>query len=279
MGSIYCCWTSAAYSEDLDAFLRADRKGDDEVRGSAGVPVSVASVELMAPRSGRSWPSSADELMAVQRTLADLDAELWHPPAELTAVRVGASFLCFERGSAGRGQAGDRGWAAAATLSGHQILETVTVTGVAPAPYIPGLLALREGGLRAMAIEGLRSRPDVCLVDAAGRDHPRHGGMALHLGSDMAVPTVGVTNRPLVATGGSPGGRRFARSPLLLDGRLVGWWVRTRSGAHPVAVHAAWRTDADTAYDVVVAAVGAHRTPEPLRVARRAARDARAASG
>jgi deoxyribonuclease V len=236
----------------------------------------IASVELVALDNGRHWPSSPDELIAMQRVLADLDVEPWQPPADVTAARVGGCFVCFERGSAGPGHTGDRGWAAAAILHGHQTVETVTVSGVAPAPYLPGLLALREGRLRAMAIDALRSPPDVCLIDATGRDHPRHAGMALHLGAALAVPTIGVTNRPLLAAGGSPGAQRFARSPLLLDGTQVGWWVRTRPGAHPVAVHAAWRTDADTACRVLVAAVRGRRTPEPLRVARHAARVARA---
>jgi deoxyribonuclease V len=222
------------------------------------------------------WPSSPDALIAVQGALADLEVEPWRPHDDATATRVGGCVVCFERGSAGPGHAGDRGWAAAAILHGHQTLEIVTVSGFAPGPYMPGLLALREGRLRASAIGALQSPPDVCLVDATGRDHPRGAGMALHLGAALGVPTVGVTNRTLVAAGGSPGAQRFARSPLLLDGTLVGWWVRTRPGAHPVAVHAAWRTDADTARRVVVAAVRDHRTAEPLRVARRAARVARA---
>jgi deoxyribonuclease V len=236
----------------------------------------VASVELVALANGQQWPSSPGELIAVQRVLADLDVEPWQPPDDLTTTRVGGCYACFEPTSAGPGNAGDRGWAAAAVLRGRQTLETVTVTGVAPAPYMPGLLALREGRLRMMAIEALRSPPDVCLVDAAGRDHPRRAGMALHLGAALGVPTVGVTNRALVAAGRSPGAQRFTRSPLLLDGKLVGWWVRTRPGARPVVVHAAWRTDADAACRVVAAAVWVHRSPEPLRVARRAARLARA---
>jgi deoxyribonuclease V len=42
-----------------------------------------------------------------------------------------------------------------------------------------------------------------------------------------------------------------------------------------VAVHAAWRTDPDTALQVVRAAIRRARTPEPLRRARTAARSAR----
>ncbi|HZD75056.1 MAG TPA: endonuclease V, partial [Actinomycetota bacterium] len=56
---------------------------------------------------------------------------------------------------------------------------------------------------------------------------------------------------------------------------LVGYWLRSRAGAKPVAVHAAWRTDPNTAVEVVLAAVRRHRTPEPLRRARTTARAAR----
>jgi deoxyribonuclease V len=254
------CGSSSRGNRDRPASNRRSRAASAGVdRGGIGPfraeTVPIATVELVALDNGRRWPSS---------------------PEDVTATRVGGCFVCFERGSAGPGRTGDRGWAAAAILRGHRTLETVTVSGVAPAPYMPGLLALREGPLRAMAIEALRSPPDVFLIDATGRDHPRHAGMAFHLGAALGVPTVGVTNRTLVAAGGSPGPERFARAPLLLDGTLVGWWVRTRPGAHPVAAHAAWRTDADTACRMVVAAVRAHRTPEPLRVARHAARVARA---
>jgi len=42
-------------------------------------------------------------------------------------------------------------------------------------------------------------------------------------------------------------------------------------------VHAAWRTDPDTAVEVVRTAIRRARTPEPLRRARTAARAARGA--
>ncbi|HJS56827.1 MAG TPA: endonuclease V, partial [Vicinamibacteria bacterium] len=60
-----------------------------------------------------------------------------------------------------------------------------------------------------------------------------------------------------------------------LGGELVGYWLRTRVGTRPLAVHAAWRTDPDTAADVVLSASRA-RTPEPLRRARWRARETRA---
>jgi deoxyribonuclease V len=54
--------------------------------------------------------------------------------------------------------------------------------------------------------------------------------------------------------------------------------VRTRPGTRPLAVHAAWRTDPDTAVEIILSTLAGHRAPEPLRRARRAAREARAAA-
>jgi deoxyinosine 3'endonuclease (endonuclease V) len=35
--------------------------------------------------------------------------------------------------------------------------------------------------------------PEVLVVNATGRDHPRRAGLALHLGAVLRLPTVGVT--------------------------------------------------------------------------------------
>jgi deoxyribonuclease V len=116
----------------------------------------------------------------------------------------------------------------------------------------------------------------VLVVNASGRDHPRRAGPALHLGAVLGLPTVGVTTRPLVAQGAWPTDARGGTAPLLLGGEVVGRWVRTRPGAKPVAVHAAWQTDPDDAVQVVLAATRRARTPEPLPRARTLARTGRA---
>ncbi len=150
------------------------------------------------------------------------------------------------------------------------------VSGVLGAPYEPGLLALREGPILEAAVRALPRQPDLLLVNATGRDHPRRAGLALHLGAVLAIPTVGVTDRPLLSRAEQPADLRGARTPLVLEGEVVGYCIRTRPGTRPICVHAAWRTDPETAAEVVAALVRRHRTPEPLRLARRAAREARA---
>jgi deoxyribonuclease V len=221
------------------------------------------------------WPRSPGELLDVQRRLAATEPLAWTPPSG--ALAIAGCAVRFPRGVSGAGSAGDPAWAAAAVLRGRVLLAESAVAGQAGAPYAPGLLALREGPALQGAVEALGVVPDALLVDATGRDHPRRAGLALHLGAVLDLPTVGVTHRPLVAEGAWPEDVRGAWSELVLDGERVGAWLRTRPGVRPVAVHAAWRTSVDVAVEVVLAATGGHRTPEPLRGARRLARTARSA--
>lgn len=206
------------------------------------------------------WAGSREELEDLQRELARRSPEPWVARGPFT---VGAAFAAFSTRADRAGL--ERGWAAA--VAGEHRAE---LAFLAAAPYEPGYLALREGPALEAVVRALAGMPDVLLVDATGRDHPRGAGLALHLGAVLDLPTVGVTDRPLVATPDAEG-------RLLLGGREVGRLVRTRPGARPVCVHAAWRTDVETACRVVLAcATGRARTPEPLRLARFLARSARA---
>jgi deoxyribonuclease V len=229
-----------------------------------------------APRTiAATRPPSAGELVDVQRALGAAEPPPWRPRAGAPPA-VGACAVCFPRGETGAGNRGDRAWAAAAVMRGRRTIADAVAAGEAGAPYAAGLLALREGPALEAAVRRLAVAPDVLLVDATGRDHPRRSGLALHLGAILGIPSVGVTHRPLLATGAWPEDARGATSPLELDGERVGAWLRTRAGARPVAVHAGWRTDVDAAVEVVLAGSRGHRTPEPLRRARRLARLARA---
>jgi deoxyribonuclease V len=219
------------------------------------------------------WPTTAHELIQLQHALGESTPASWQPPT--TPQRIGACFVCFEQAQ-GAGGVGDRGFAGAAVTERRRLLAGETARGPAGGPYLPTLLALREGPLLEQAVRALPTAPEVLLVNATGRDHPRRAGLALQLGAVLGLPTVGVTTRPLLAQGAWPADARGATAPLRLGGEVVGCWVRTRAGAKPVAVHAAWRTDAADAVQVVLAATRRARTPEPLRRARTLARTSRA---
>lgn len=251
------------------------------------------------------WPQTAEELVERQSDLAAQadDAAVWVPPPG--PLRVAAVFSAFPTGVRGPGAAGDRVWTAAVVWQGAtadadapsgveavrrrdaapirvaaagRLLAESTQAGAAGAPYVAGLLGLRAGAVMERALREACAdvRPDVLLVDATGRDHPRGAGLALHLGAVLDLPSVGVTNRLLVASFEPPDDHGGAVSELRLQDRIVGFALRSRAGAKPIFVHAGWRTDARTALAVVRPLVGRWRTPEPLRLARHAARVARA---
>ena len=92
---------------------------------------------------------------------------------------------------------GDPAWAGAAVVaSGHRIT-SAEAAGFAGAPYEAGLLALREGPLLEAAVRSLPRLPEVLLVNATGRDHPRSAGLASSTASTasanfVAMPTSAV---------------------------------------------------------------------------------------
>jgi deoxyribonuclease V len=263
-------------------------------------PLKVAAVEA-------SWPETEDELVEVQRDLGRRaeDALGTSPWAPGPNPRIGGVFVAVDDAENENALEAQRAWAAAVVWSpttspfrrGGEPYRTsdralrgrrdvprraldveaqVVVTGRVSAPYRPGLLALRQGPILTEAVNALDIAPDVLVVDATGMDHPRRAGLAVHLGAVLDLPSVGVTHRPLLAVGDRPLPVRCARSPVTLDGELVGYWVTTRPRSRPVLAHAAWRTSAETAAQVaLLASTPAARTPVPLQEARRVSREAR----
>jgi deoxyribonuclease V len=262
-----------------------------------------------SPEGG--WPEEADGLVALQAELGQrAEKAVTADPFRLPATPlIGGCFVAFARGEAGPGRPGDRAFAAAVVWEpGHEallrrgrggvparsehkalrgtsrdvprraadVLDQAVVEAAVGAAYVPGLLALREGPVLAAAVAAMTRGPDVLLVDASGTDHPRRAGLAVHLGWALDVPTVGITRRPLGATGEPAEAVRGAWSPLRLDGDVVAASVCTRTGARPVVAHAGWRTDVETAVAVSLAAsTEGARAPVPLQEARRVAREAR----
>jgi deoxyribonuclease V len=192
-----------------------------------------------------------------------------------TSMMIAGCWVCFPRGVTGPGTDHDPAWCAAVIMSGGQVIEQQMISGRARAAYVPGLMALRIGPLMEQTVRRLSRLPDVVLLDATARDHPRGAGLALHLGAELEMPTIGVTHRPLLASGDWPADQRGATSPLRIGDSIVGCWLRPQAGVRPLAVHPGWRVDLATAVEVVTFLTRRRRTPEPLRRARQLARRTR----
>ncbi|HET9646780.1 MAG TPA: endonuclease V [Microlunatus sp.] len=219
------------------------------------------------------WPTDAETLIAEQERLAAASPQ----PVGIDGDRslITGVWVCFPRGISDSPDGAEHAWCAAHSTRAGTAVERRASEGTVDAPYVAGLIALRLGPLLDRLVRSLTERPDVLLVDATARDHPRRAGLAWQLGAVLNIPTIGVTHRPLVAGGDWPDEERGAMSPIRIDATTVGCWLRTQRGVRPLVVHPGWQVDLDTAVAVVMA-VSRRRTPEPLRQARQLARSARA---
>ncbi|HRD25851.1 MAG: deoxyribonuclease V [Methanoculleus sp.] len=147
------------------------------------------------------------------------------------------------------------------------IVERVSVSVVTGYPYIPGLLAFREGPALIEAFRRLRSEPDVIFFDGHGIAHPRGIGIASHMGLLLDRPSIGVAKSLLTGSAAKPGFMRGSMTPILRDGETIGMAVRTKEGTKPVYVSVGHRISLEAAVDLVLATARGYRLPEPTRQA------------
>lgn len=147
------------------------------------------------------------------------------------------------------------------------VVERVSVSVVTGFPYIPGLLAFREGPALIEAFRRLRSEPDVIFFDGHGIAHPRGIGIASHMGLLLDRPSIGVAKSLLTGSAAKPGFMRGSMTPVLRDGETIGMAVRTKEGTKPVYVSVGHRISLEAAVDLVLATARGYRLPEPTRQA------------
>lgn len=170
---------------------------------------------------------------------------------------------------------GDNATAAAAVfeLPSLTLLEKAVAREKALFPYVPGLLSFREIPPMLKALEKLKTSPDVLLVDGQGLAHPRHFGLACHLGLILDRPSIGCAKTWLFGDHdepppGLPGAYTFLRN----GDEMVGVALRARPYVQPLYVSPGHKMGVLTAVDVVMACVKDNRVPEPLREADRLTR-------
>ncbi len=132
-------------------------------------------------------------------------------------------------------------------------------------PYVPGLLSFREAPAVIAAVRKLTRRPDLLMCDGQGLAHPRGLGLATHVGLLLQIPTIGVAKSRLCGRCGEPGIRRGSRRALLLDGKVIGAVLRTRTGVKPLYISVGHRITLDEAIRWTLRCGRGVRVPEPTR--------------
>jgi deoxyribonuclease V len=176
----------------------------------------------------------------------------------------------------------DAAVSAAVALRGGAVIEYASATTPLSIPYIPGLLAFREGEPILAALDALDADPDLLVCDGSGRIHYREAGLATHVGVLRDVPSVGVAKsllcgEPDEPTDGRPEGWR---TPIRADeavttaepGTAIGHAFQSRQypnsrRVNPLYVSPGHRLSAETAVDLVAAMCAGYKLPEPTRLA------------
>lgn len=147
------------------------------------------------------------------------------------------------------------------------VIETATVTRKVTFPYIPGLLSFREAPACIDAIEKIKAKPDVLIVDGQGIAHPRRFGIAAHIGLLIGSPTIGCAKSRLTGKFKGPGRQKGKYSPLTDRGDVIGAVLRTRTDIKPVFVSVGNKCTLNDAIRIVMECTTKYRLPEPSRLA------------
>ena len=154
------------------------------------------------------------------------------------------------------------------TFPGLEIVERVAVRTRISFPYIPGLLAFREGPVLLEAFSKLNHIPDLILIDGQGLAHPRYFGIACHIGILLDMPTIGCAKSRLYGHHQDPAWRRGSVRRLYDHrGDVIGAVVRTRDHTRPIYVSVGHKTDLKTAIRYTLSCSPRYRIPEPTRQA------------
>lgn len=126
-------------------------------------------------------------------------------------------------------------------------------------PYVPRLLAYREGDAMAGVLDKAKVRPDIVMVDGFGTNHPRRCGLATYIGIKLDVPTIGVGKSFLCG--------EIRGNDIYQGKENVGKLIYSKGSKRPVYVSPGHKVSLYTAVTVAEACVRTGRIPEPIRLA------------
>lgn len=160
-------------------------------------------------------------------------------------------------------------------LPDFKVVDKVIYIGKAPIPYIPGLLAFREGPVILRGLKLVRHEFQVLQINGHGIAHPLGCGLATYVGVLSGKPTVGVAKELLVGHIPRLPEKPLEYVPIWFEGDLVGYCLKPTRRSKPIYVSPGNLVSPEGALEVALASLGQYRMPEPLRLAHLAANQAR----
>lgn len=148
-----------------------------------------------------------------------------------------------------------------------EFIEASSIIRKAEFPYVPGLLAFREGPAILSAYEKFPQKPDILLFDGHGLAHPRGMGIATMMGVLLDSPSIGCAKTKLIGDYAQPDDNKGSHTSLTYKGFEVGCVLRTRKSVKPVFVSVGHRVAHSSAREIVLRCCPKYRIPEPIRAA------------
>ncbi|MFC5136446.1 MULTISPECIES: endonuclease V [Haloferacaceae] len=176
----------------------------------------------------------------------------------------------------------DEAVSAAVAIRDGTVVEYAHAVTPLSIPYVPGLLAFREGEPMLAALANLSVTPDLLVCDGSGRIHYRQAGLATHVGVIRDLPSVGVAKSLLCGEPDEPVEKRPEgwRTPIRAadsvttaePGTVIGHAYQSRQypnsrRVNPLYVSPGHRVSAGTTVDLVAALCAGYKLPEPTRLA------------
>jgi len=210
------------------------------------------------------WNVSVEEAIQIQEALKD----------RITLKKTFSKVKTIGGGDVAYSRNGNLLFGAIVVLSfpEMEILDTATANGNVPFPYIPGLLAFREGPILIKTFQRLKLRPDIMIYDGQGIAHPRGIGLASLMGLWLGIPSIGCAKTPLLYEFISPGPLKGSFEWVRREKKKVGAVLRTRDGVKPLFVSPGHQIDFSTSNQLILDSCKGFRFPEPLRKAHQLAR-------
>lgn len=157
----------------------------------------------------------------------------------------------------------DKAYAACVVLNMDlRIIDMSFTTYKTRFPYIPGYLSFREGPPIREVVKRV-SGFDILMVNGHGVAHPRFFGLASHVGLELDIPTIGVTEKRLV---GKIISKNDSWDAILYKGRVVGAKLNVK-GKKNIYVSVGHKISLDTSIKIVRNFCTGFELPEPLRIA------------
>lgn len=227
-------------------------------------PGEMKQKRLVDMQKLHSWTLNPEEAVALQASLRERVVLTWADPP-VSAV-----------GGVDIGLTADRARAAIVVLRYPDLSPLDSATAEVPLafPYVPGLLAFREGPAILAAWEKLSHLPDLIMFDGQGIAHPRGLGIASHMGLWLERPTIGVAKSRLYGRHAEPGPNAGDTADLFdprAKGQIIGAVLRARAKTNPLYISPGHLIDVPRALLFVRDCLAGYRLPETTRWAHKVA--------